>query len=306
MMEKSEIEKGELRPEMLLTPYQRFSYKVFRRFADKHAKNLALQTDLQKAHMTIRPEEYVAQVWMTALIGLIMSFILIAIFTLINSIKPLPFIVMLIIYISPLYLGFGTYILFLYAPASVAKERARQIDRKLHYAINFIATLASADVNLATILRELAKEGVYGEIQKEALWIVRDIDVFNQDIITALRNAIERSPSVLFQDFLQGIITTITSGGELKPYFTMKAKEYMRYYGMEQKKFHEALAMLAESFIIVVVAFPLFLIVMMSLMVFVGGNPKATMQFFYIVIFFLIPLSQVGFIYAIMRITPEV
>ena len=145
-----------------------------------------------------------------------------------------------------------------------------------------------------------------GEIQKEALWIVRDIDVFNQDIITALRNAIERSPSVLFQDFLQGIITTITSGGELKPYFTMKAKEYMRYYGMEQKKFHEALAMLAESFIIVVVAFPLFLIVMMSLMVFVGGNPKATMQFFYIVIFFLIPLSQVGFIYAIMRITPEV
>jgi hypothetical protein len=57
--------------------------------------------------------------------------------------------------------------------------------------------------------------------------------------------------------------------------------------------------MLAESFVTVGVAFPLFLVVMMSIMALVGSNPDFILMLLYVVCFGMIPGTQVGFIVGI-------
>jgi flagellar protein FlaJ len=210
-----------------------------------------------------------------------------------------------------IYLGLGVvpligYFALMSLPASAAGSRRKDIDTRIPHAMNFISTLASADVTVDVIFNELSKQKIYGEIQNEAQWITRDIELLGKDVLTAIRDAAARTPSVKFQDFLQGVVTTTLSGGQLKPYFLMKSEQYQRLAKLESKKGQETLGMLAESFVTVVVAMPLFLIVMMSLMALVGKTAGSSILLLYMIVFIMIPFSQLGFIVAIQSMTQEV
>ena len=172
--------------------------------------------------------------------------------------------------------------------------------------MSFIAAMASADVNIDIIFKELSRQPIYGEIQKEAQWINRDIDLMGVDTLTALSDAAARTPSDKFQDFLQGVVTTARSGGKMKPFFIMKADQYMKERRIEEKKLIETLGVLAESFVTVVVAAPLFLIVMISLMATMGSGGTDYILFLYAIVFGMIPGSQIAFIILIQGMTEEV
>lgn len=292
---------------MELTNYQKYSYKVFGIFASNWLKNEPiLEKKLQQARLRIRPEAYMAYVLMSAMVSIIIGFVIIALyFFIFSSIFQLsiPFLKVLI-YLSPLLLSLMTYMSLMATPSIKAGERKKNLDMNLPYATNFIAAMASANVNPANIFKGLSKQTIYGEVQQEALWIVRDIEILGKDFISALHNAIERSPSTKFQDFLQGIIVTSISGGELKTYFVQKSQAFMNESVIEQKKLLETLGILAETFVIVVVAMPLFLIVMMSVFMMTEGEGGGSASYLYMIIFLMIPASQVGFIYAIKSTVP--
>jgi flagellar protein FlaJ len=70
----------------------------------------------------------------------------------------------------------------------------------------------------------------------------------------------------------------------------------------------ETLGLMAESFVTVVVAFPLFLVVIMAIMAIVpggGGSSDMTITLLYAVVGLMIPISQFGFIFFIWNITKE-
>lgn len=294
--------------ELPLSSYHIFCFRVFGKFTSKK-KYPQLEKDLLKSHTKIRPEEYVAFSIFTSILSAIVGIIIIALFLFLFlpliKIKLHP-LIQVILYFVPILIGIFGYFILISLPSSSAKERARDMDRKLPYVMNFISAMASANVNIDVIFRELAREKIYGEVSKEASWIIRDVDILGKDIITSLRSAIDRSPSVMFQDFLQGVITTTISGGSLKSYFLLKADEYMKQHKMNQEKFHETLGILAESFVTVVVAAPLFLIVVISLMALVGKGGDNSIMFLYIIIFGMVPISQFGFIFVIKMMNPEV
>ena len=111
--------------------------------------------------------------------------------------------------------GYIGYIALLSTPGSNAKKRGKDINLRLPYATNYIAAMASAGVIPAEIFKSLAKQEIYGEVAKEAAMIYKDLEVHGKDIVTALRRAIERCPSVKFQEMLQGAITTTSSGANI-------------------------------------------------------------------------------------------
>src|ERR1051325_6439443 len=90
--------------------------------------------------------------------------------------------------------------------------------------------------------------------------IYKDLEVHGKDIVTSLRRAIERCPSVKFQEMLQGGITTITSGGDLTAYFRQKAARYQWENRVEQKTFIETMGLMAETYVTAAVAGPPFLL----------------------------------------------
>ena len=166
--------------------------------------------------------------------------------------------------------------------------------------MSFISAMASANVPVDVIFRELARERIYGEIREEAEWITRDTELLGTDILTALRRGARRTPSTKFQEFLQGVVTTATSGGQMKPYFLMKAEQFEKEDKLEMKKRMESLGLLAESFVTVVVAFPLFLVVIMAIMALISkGSSGFVVTLLYVIVGLMIPISQFGFIFVI-------
>ena len=291
----------------MLTKYQNLCYKIFGKKARKSSQVEYLKRAIEKAFMEVRPEAYLSFAWMNGIIGAIAGIILIFfyfyVFPLFIKLPPK---LLSIIIPSPLLIGSLSYFITMMIPESRANKRKKDIDVKLPYALNFIAALATAGITPAEIFRNLAEQPIYGEVHREAAWIYRDIAIFNIDIITALRNAANRTPSIKFQEFLQGAITTITSGGDLKKYFLAKAEEYMRENRRMQKEFLETLGIMAESYVTVVVAAPLFLIIMLSVMTLFGGGITTSKLILYLIAFIMLPVANLGFALAIQSMSPEV
>ncbi len=304
-----------------LSPYQQFCWRTMHRFVEARFKqNQVLEDNLIKAHMKIRPEEYMAFVWMTTLIVFIAGLFTGVVFggiilTLLHQIAALRVSAILLAAIVP---PIVTYFVLQSIPSSRTNTRARNINRHIGSAMSFISALASADVNIDVIFGELAKQPIYGEIQKEAEWITRDTTLLGVDILTAIRNAASRTPSNKFQDFLQGVVTTATSGGHLKPYFLAKAEQFEKEDKLNTKRDMETLGLFAETFVTVVVAFPLFLVVIMAIMAIVngGGSSQAaavifgqplslTVLLLYVVVLLMIPASQAGFIFFVWNMGKE-
>ncbi len=290
----------------MLTKYQSLCYKIFGKKAAKSTQIEYIKRAIEKAFMEVRPEAYIAFAWMNGILGAIAGIVLIILYLFVlPSFVSLPLKLLAIIIPSPILFGALAYFITMMIPESRANRRKKDIDTKLPYALNFIAAMSTAGITPAEIFKNLAEQPVYGEVHKEAAWIYRDIAIFNIDIITALRNAAYRTPSVKFQEFLQGAITTITSGGDLKKYFLAKAEEYMRENRRQQKEFLETLGVLAESYVTVVVAAPLFLIIMFSVMSLFGGS-KSTGLIMYLLAFVMLPLANLGFAIVIQSMSPEV
>jgi flagellar protein FlaJ len=276
-------------------------------FVEKFAKyNPTLEENLLKAQMGIRYEDYIAVLWFNTIVAtvvwLVASIALAAIGAIFGWGAGVWAMLTMLLMLLPIVAFTFTYM----APQMKANSRRTNIDKRISYSMSFIAAMASADVNIDIIFKELARQPIYGEIQKEAQWITRDIDLMGVDTLTALADAASRTPSVKFQDFLQGVVTTSRSGGQMKPFFIMKADQYMKERRIEEKKLIETLGVLAESFVTVVVAAPLFLIVMISLMSVVGSGGTDYIFFLYAIVFGMIPGSQIAFVILIQSMTEEV
>jgi len=303
------MQKGTVPEYIKLSSFQDLGWRTFGRYAKTKTNTLQVLDDaLLKAHMKIRPEEYLAYVYMAALVAAIVGVAIgvgvgIVLFTIMGVGLILR---ILVAAVSIVMLPLLAYFILIGAPGSKAKSRARDIDKRIAAAMSFISAMASADVNIDVIFKELSRQKVYGEIAQEAAWITRDTELLGSDILSAIKRAAKRSPSAKFQDFLQGVVTTSTSGGQLKPYFLLKAEEYQKENKLALKSQMETLGMLAESFVTVVVAFPLFLVLILAIMAIVGGgDPGFMVMMLYLIVGMMIPVSQFGFVFVIWNMSQE-
>jgi len=311
------LPKGAKPVDVGLSAKQQVAWRMFGKFVQtRKREDHELEEDLLKAHIKLRPEEYLAVAWMNttfAAVGAVVAAFVAALllFLLRINITGLLFIFGLVavlpIFLSYMYF-FGLPAGYKGKPASMAKKRGRKIDKKISGAMSFVSAMASADVPVDVIFKELSRQTVYGEVAREAEWITRDTELLGVDILSAIRRGAQRSPSNKFQDFLQGVVTTSTSGGQLKPYFLVKAEQFEKEDRLEMRKKMETLGMLAESFVTVVVAFPLFLVVIMAIMALITKDPAGTafiLSLLYVVVALMIPLSQFGFIFVIWNMEQE-
>jgi len=261
-----------------------------------------LEKKLRQSRIRMRSEEYLACVWtsvlvagiVSAAIGILLEFSVPTLFGISTTLAVITSISVIIL--PPVLIA----AILMIIPSSRARARGRDIDRRIGPAMSFISAMASANVNVDAIFKELAKQDIYGEIKKEAKWITRDTELLGIDIFTAISHAAQRTPSIKFQEFLQGVITTATSGGDLKPYFLQKAEQFEKESKLEAHSQLKSLGLLAETFVIIVVAFPLFLVIIMTIMAIIpgsGGNVSMTVLMLKIVIIIFVPLSQFSFIY---------
>ncbi|SDF33988.1 flagellar protein FlaJ [Methanolobus vulcani] len=194
------------------------------------------------------------------------------------------------------------YKLFLVYPSIMAGDRKRRIDSMLPYAVNYMSAMSGAGVLPVDLFRSLANNDIYGEMAVECRYLVRDLEILGHDLVTAMKNLSVTTPSTALQDFLQGAITVVTSGGQLEPYFEIKTEQYILENRQNQKEFLETLGLLGETYVTAFVAGPLFLVVVISIMSIMGN---AQLIFLYVIIYALIPIGSIMYVVLISTLTPE-
>lgn len=293
---------------MALKSSQRTWYRLFGPFVKRHLHPEKLEEPLRRAQMTLRPEAYLAEQVATMLMTFLgflffVGFAELLVIPRIGGRFPIlqraaPF-----LWLLPFAFAFLVWILGVGNPASKAKKRAKDINLRLPYALNYVAAMASAGVIPTEIFQSLSKQKIYGDVAKEAAWIYKDIAIHGKDIVTSLRRAIDRSPSTKFQEFLQGAITTITSGGDLKEYFQQKAQRYQWENRQEQKAFIDTMGLMAETYVTVAVAGPLFMMVMMAIIAIISGQGIRNLA---LLTYLMLPIVNAGYVFLLKSMIPEV
>ncbi|MCL5437611.1 MAG: type II secretion system F family protein [Candidatus Thermoplasmatota archaeon] len=279
----------------------RISLKFFRNFLSKRVDKYAkLETNLKKSKMPYSSIQYLSTVYFVSLIVACSIGGFIVIFADLLG----PYWILPVVFGAVAIMGFAG--VYLGRPSSLAKKRKKDIDAKIPMAIGYIATMASADMPIDNILFELGQSREYGEIAKEARSISMASRFFGKDIITAMRDGAKNSPSPKFSEFLQGIVTTVTSGGNLKVYFKSKAVQYQSELSTVIRTNAESIGILAESYVTVGVAFPLMLIVILGVVAALGSSSGGMVIVLYLIDLMIIPLITVTFAFLVSSTIKEV
>jgi len=187
-----------------------------------------------------------------------------------------------------------TYNLMLRMPGFAKSTRATKINMTIHNAVAYMYAMRRGGAQLMVIFRSLSENSnIYGEIALEFRQVVRDADFFGYDVVTALKHLTETTPSEKLKNFLEDLLSVIESGGDMSAFLSMRVRLYQEEARFEQKQFLNFLSMVAESYVTLFVAGPLFLIIIMVVMGMVGGS--AILQFT-AVTYAVLPVGSLVFI----------
>ncbi len=277
---------------------------AFRIFGDyftrRKAKFDSLRDELMKARLYVPVEKWLSKAVLYSIIAascVVIGYLMlkVIIFTLVLK-RDLAFGSMdVVLIVSGILISFcSTFFSFYLFPKIRAWERKGKIDRVLPYAIGYISSMASVGVIPYEIFKKLSEaEETYGEVSMEAKQIERDVRLLGFDFLTALKNLAALTPSTRMRSFLQGALTTALSGGEMGSYFIKISEEYMEERRQEYESFIETLGLYAEFYVIGLVVAPLLLVVVLSIMCFLGGASLGSLA---AIAYILIPLGTAAFI----------
>jgi len=184
----------------------------------------------------------------------------------------------------------------------------RNLEESLPFTTGYLSILAGAGVPPSQMFRSLAKIDTKLAISQEAKNIVRDVELFGVDIITAMDMASKRTPSEKFRDLLEGFIATMHSGGDLRKYLSERSRQYMRLKKIALKRLADSLGVLAEFYVVMLVAGPLILVVMIAVMAMLGGGTPGLMNprlLLYLLTYLGLPTGSAIFLIVLDTISPK-
>jgi len=249
-----------------------FSYKLLNEHIKfLHPKLGSLEKSIKQAMMPIPFEVYVSSMVFFSMIagvcGIIMGLVAIQFI----NIQPAS-----VGFLLPLMTGlmlFGmTFGVLKLIPTIRVKNRTSRLAEEIPHFIGYMSTLATSGLSLEGIFKAIAKEETNEDIVKDSRFITRNINILGMDLITAIKDLIDRTPVGPYSELLDGAIITVSTGGDLKDYFNATAKVQLDEKKMLLQKTTEALGSVAEIYTILLIVFPLLAIIMLSIMGIMSPN----------------------------------
>ncbi|MFB6144152.1 MAG: type II secretion system F family protein [Candidatus Nanohaloarchaea archaeon] len=238
---------------------------------DGYKENFSsVKEDLREANMDVLFRTYVAKMMLYSLGGLIGGVffgIVYSISTGAPAAKALQYVVGFPLALSVSVFGF----MYLY-PSQKARSRKDEIENNLPFALNHLGAIATSGIPPKSMFDLLNSFEEYGGISREAGEISKRVNVYGEDLTTALREVAEKSPSDEWSEVLYGIISTVETGGDLKSFIQEKADEAIFEYNQERQKEIEKLTTYASFYTALMIAAPVFLVVVLAIMNLLGGT----------------------------------
>lgn len=282
----------------MLNSYKRIADKYFGWTTQKYPEILKMvDYTIPKSGMSISPKNYISFIFLSVFICYFISLAATSIlfFTVFKfdilisflSVVFIPFIIAILIFVAGIFY-----------PYQKTQSRGNSIATNLPFALSHMGAIASSGVPPTAIFKLLAEFKEYDVLAEEMGKIVRNIDVFGFDPISAMREVAKRTPSEKFKQLLLGIATTIESGGDLKTYLKNAGEQSLFTWRTKRQKYLEQLSAYAEFYTGLLIAAPLFLISLFSVMYMIqpqlGGFD--ILQLMKISIYLVVPSLNIGFL----------
>lgn len=229
-----------------------------------------IRDHLDQANINVLFRTYVSQMLLASTMAFITGFF--AIGSAIFILRPNLFLTVVLLITVPGILAIMTFVGMWFYPSQRASSRATAIENDLPFALNQMSAVASSGIPPSAMFRLLINFEEYDEISEEAEKIIKKIEIFGEDITTAMREVAQASPSDEFKEMLYGMLSTIETGGNLEDFLDEQAESALFDYRLRREKKIEQLSTFASFYTALLVAAPLFLIAVLSVMNLIGGD----------------------------------
>ena len=161
-----------------------------------------------------------------------------------------------------------------------------------------MSTIAGSGAHPIKIFELIVESKDYKELQQEFKNILNYINLFGYSLSSSLRTVSLDTPSPDLKELLDGMASTIETGGDIKHYLSDKSKDSLLKFRLDQKRYVEKLAAYSEIYVGLLVAAPLLFIVTMAILEKISpiimGFPISDVAKFGT--FFLLPVVNILFI----------
>jgi flagellar protein FlaJ len=199
--------------------------------------------------------------------------------------------------------GYVAYRLRWALPQYESGERRRRIDSSLKRNVAFMFALSRSGMPFPKILGILAdNRAVYGETADEVTVAVKDLEYFGSDVLSAIQRLRDRTPSQHLEELAENLSSVLQSGQSLSAFLEEQYEFFKNEEEAQQQAFLELLSTLAEAYVTVFVAGPLFLI---TILVVIGLMLGGTLEFLRALVYLILPLATFGFVIYLDSITED-
>lgn len=239
----------------LVTTLEGWAYRFFGRISLTFLKNVVEFKDyLRKAGMKIYAHTYVSLMFFLAFLTTPVS---ITALVLLYFFKFFPLILLVP---TPLYV----MIAFMITPVMKAGERAGALEREMPFVAAYVTVMATGGTSPYMSIKRLCNVELMPAMRKEAGEVIRDVEVFGMDPLSALEKTAKDHPLDIYRDFFSGYASTVIIGGDITHFLETKTQDIFKARATRVRAAAERLGMLLESFIIVMVLMSLCFYILFS------------------------------------------
>ncbi|MBN1432301.1 MAG: type II secretion system F family protein [Methanomicrobiaceae archaeon] len=279
-----------------------FTDSIIRSFI-KSLDSVEFRKSLRGSHLPVTGSQYIALTLMATIIAFLSGLIsVILLYILEIEFNIFPFLsqeismAIVIIIIVCLVFSFAYYY-----PVLLAQGRKTRINLELPYAITYMQAMSST-MTLYGIFKSIYQnEDLYGEVSHECGMIVRDVDLFGEDLLTAMKNTQEITPSKTFGDLLNDVAMVFRTGGSLTDFFASKSSHYRQVAQQEMENTLKTIEIMAEIYVTAFVAGPIAIMIML-----VAQNLSGSQSVEYLMplMYFGLPVGAAGMVFLLYIIMP--
>jgi flagellar protein FlaJ len=239
----------------LLNSLEGWSYRLFGNLATKFLGNIfEFKGNLKRAGMKIYPETYVTLMFLSAVLTIpvtVVALILLYVFkfAFLVFLVPMPLFIMIV---------------FMVTPSMKAGERASSLEREIPFAAAYITVMATGGISPYMSVKRLCNVELMPAMRREAREIMRDVEIFGVDPLSALEDSAKNHPLDTYRDFMAGYASTVITGGDISHFLEAKTHDIFKQRSLRIKAAAERLGTLLESFVIVMVLMSLCFYILFS------------------------------------------
>jgi flagellar protein FlaJ len=164
--------------------------------------------------------------------------------------------------------------------------------------------MASGGIPPYMSFKRLTNVELLPSTRKESRSLIRDVEIFGVDPLSALEKSAKYNPLDIFRDFVSGYASTVIIGGDVIHFLETKAQEIFKSGSMRVKAAAERMGMLLESFIIVMVLMSLCFYILFSVeSIYSTGLDMTSGVIMYTYVF--TPLLSIVFLYLAHGMQPK-